>query len=49
MALALLVPLGIGVAVRMQADPEKRPESAVRSILRGFPITLPGRCSPCCW
>ncbi len=39
-ALALLVPLGIGLAVWTQADPEKRPPSAVRSILRGFPITL---------
>ena len=39
-ALALLVPLGIGVAVWMQADPEKRSASVVRSILRGFPITL---------
>jgi Putative Actinobacterial Holin-X, holin superfamily III len=39
-ALALLVPLGIGAAVWVQADPEKRPKSAARSILRGFPITL---------
>ena len=39
-ALAVLVPVGIGVAVWMQAAPEKRPSSAPRAILRGFPITL---------
>jgi hypothetical protein len=39
-ALALLVPLGVGVAVRAQGGPAGRPESALRSVLRGFPITL---------
>jgi Putative Actinobacterial Holin-X, holin superfamily III len=39
-ALALIVPLGVGVAVRAQGGPARRPESALRSVLRGFPITL---------
>jgi hypothetical protein len=39
-ALALLVPIGIGVAVRMQRGTDARPGSAARSVFRGFPITL---------
>jgi hypothetical protein len=39
-ALALLVPLGVGMAVHSQGGSAGRPPSALRSILRGFPITL---------
>jgi uncharacterized membrane protein YqjE len=41
LALALLVPVGVGIAVRLQGTPEKgRRPSTIRSLLRGFPITL---------
>jgi Putative Actinobacterial Holin-X, holin superfamily III len=39
-ALALLVPVGVGVAVSIQGKPEQQQGSRVRAVLRGFPITL---------
>src|SRR4030095_1859773 len=40
-ALVLLVPIAVGIAVRLQGATERgRPPSALRSLLSGFPITL---------
>jgi Protein of unknown function (DUF1469). len=40
-ALVLLVPIAVGIAVRLQGATERgRPPSTLRSLLRGFPITL---------
>jgi hypothetical protein len=39
-ALALLVPIGVGVAVSIQGKPEQKQGSRLRAVLRGFPITL---------
>jgi Putative Actinobacterial Holin-X, holin superfamily III len=39
-ALALLVPLGVGMAVAAQGKAAGRPQSALRGLLSGFPITL---------
>jgi hypothetical protein len=39
-ALALLVPLGVGVAVSVQGKSEQQRGSTLRAVLRGFPITL---------
>jgi uncharacterized membrane protein YqjE len=39
-ALVLLVPIAVGVVLRVQTPPERRRGSWVRSVGRGFPITL---------
>src|SRR4029453_9357035 len=40
-ALVLLVPIAVGIAVRLQGATERgRPPSTLRSLLSGFPITL---------
>src|SRR4029453_5391104 len=39
LALVLLVPIGVGIAVRLQsASKDGRPPSTLKSLLRGFPI-----------
>jgi hypothetical protein len=39
-ALALAVPVGVGLVVWKRAPPEQLPEAGWKKILRGFPITL---------
>ncbi len=39
-ALALLVPISVGIAITAKAPPLDPPESALKKFLRGFPITL---------
>jgi hypothetical protein len=46
LALVLLVPIGVGIAVRLQsASKDGRPPSTLKSLLRGFPITLGLACA----
>ena len=40
LTLAVLVPVGVGLAVAAKAPPRTPPESAFKRVLRGFPITV---------
>lgn len=39
-ALAVVVPVTVGIALRLQAPPEQQPAGWPSTVLRGFPITL---------